>query len=95
MPQGTLSIAARSHFVARLAALVPSPWVNLTRHRGVFAPTSRLRGQITPAGRGKGGRPSTEPTEDQEHEPARPRQSMTWAQRLRGGVFNTPEGGLS
>ena len=28
-------------FVARLAALVPKPRVNLTRFHGVFAPTSR------------------------------------------------------
>jgi hypothetical protein len=74
-------------FMARLAALVPRPRVNLTRYHGVFAPSSRLRGQITPARRGKGGRPGTEPTEDHEHEPARQPQSMTWAQRLRR-VFN-------
>ncbi|MFK7957594.1 MAG: transposase, partial [Lysobacterales bacterium] len=32
MPQGTFSIAVRSHLVARLAALVPRPRVNLTRY---------------------------------------------------------------
>ncbi len=30
-------------FLARLAALVPSPGVNLTRYHGVFAPNHRLR----------------------------------------------------
>ena len=29
-------------FIARLAALVPKPRVNLTRYHGVFAPNSRL-----------------------------------------------------
>jgi hypothetical protein len=33
-------------FLARLAALVPSPGVNLTRYHGVFTPNHRLRGQI-------------------------------------------------
>ena len=42
-------------FIARLAALVPRPRVNLTRFHGVFAPNSRWRAQITPAGRGKHG----------------------------------------
>jgi hypothetical protein len=68
-------------FMARLAALVPRPRVNLTRYHGVFAPASPLRGQITPARRGKGGRrkPATEADEG----PVHPRRSMTWAQRLR------------
>lgn len=67
--------------MARLAALVPRPRVKLTRYYSVFAPPSWLRGQINPARRGKGGCPGTEPTAD--HEPARPRQSMAGAQRLR------------
>jgi len=41
-------------FLARLAALVPKLRVNLTRCHGVFAPNSKLRAMITPAGRGKG-----------------------------------------
>ena len=40
-------------FMARLAALVPTPRVNLTRYHGVFAPNHRLREQITPARRGR------------------------------------------
>ena len=36
-------------FIARLAALVPKPRVNLTRFHGVFAPDSRYRA-FTPSG---------------------------------------------
>ena len=41
-------------FIARLAALVPKPRVNLTRYHGVLAPNHRWRGMVTPAKRGKG-----------------------------------------
>ncbi len=63
-------------FIARLAALVPRPRVNLTRFHGVFAPNSRWRARITPARRGK---PSAtaHTTEPQK------RHAMTWAQRLK------------
>jgi hypothetical protein len=40
-------------FIARLAALVPKPRVNLTRFHGVFAPNSAHRAQVTPTKRGK------------------------------------------
>ncbi len=36
-------------FIARLAALVPRPRVNLTRFHGVFAPNSKHRVLVTPA----------------------------------------------
>ena len=36
-------------FIARLAALVPKPRVNLTRFHGVFAPNSQYRAAVTPA----------------------------------------------
>lgn len=39
-------------FVARLAALVPKPRVNLTRYQGMLAPNLRRRGEVTPAKRG-------------------------------------------
>ena len=42
-------------FIARLAALVPKPRVNLTRFHGVFAPNSKHRARVTPAKRGRGG----------------------------------------
>ena len=41
-------------FIARLAALVPKPRVNLTRFHGVFAPNSKHRARVTPAKRGRG-----------------------------------------
>ena len=69
-------------FIARLAALVPKPRVNLIRFHGVFAPNSRYRGQVTKAKRGRGGRRAT--TADMEEPtPAERRASMTWAQRLK------------
>jgi len=36
-------------FIARLAALVPRPRVNLTHYHGVFAPSSPVRRAIIPA----------------------------------------------
>ncbi len=69
-------------FIARLAALVPKPRVNLTRYNGVFAPNSRYRARVTPAKRGKGTkRPSTGDSDEQT--PAARRASMNWAQRLK------------
>ena len=69
-------------FIARLAALVPKPRVNLTRFHGVFAPNSKYRARVTPAKRGRGGQPAT--TADlQERTPAERRAAMTWAQRLK------------
>lgn len=42
-------------FIARLAALVPKPRVNLTCFNGVFAPNGKHRALVsTPAKRGKG-----------------------------------------
>jgi hypothetical protein len=73
-------------FIARLAALVPKPRVNLTRFHGVFAPNSKHRAWVTPAKRGKGN--NTKATDDaQDQTSAERRASMTWAQRLKR-VFN-------
>lgn len=63
-------------FLARLAALVPTPRVHLTRYHGVFAPHSRWRSQITPAGRGS--RPVTDT-----RAPAERHRAPCWAQRLK------------
>jgi hypothetical protein len=63
-------------FIARLAALVPKPRVNLTRFHGVFAPNSKLRSQVTLSGRGK--RPSQAP-----QTPTERHRAMRWAQRLK------------
>lgn len=71
-------------FIARLAALVPKPRVNLTRFHGVFAPNSKQRALITPAKRGKGNKAQES---DEPQTPAERRASMTWAQRLKR-VFN-------
>ncbi len=69
-------------FMARLAALVPRPRVNLTRYHGVFAPNSPWRGAITPGRRGRGVRPGVS-DEEQEKTPAERRAAMTWSQRLK------------
>ena len=71
-------------FVARLAALVPKPRVNLTRYHGVLAPNHHWRADITPAGRGKGIRRRRH---DEENSPIELHAAMTWAQRLKR-VFN-------
>jgi hypothetical protein len=70
-------------FIAKLAALVPKPRVNLTRFHGVFAPNSKYRVDVTPAKRGKGSKPheSDDKTAQQRHK------AMSWAQRLKR-VFN-------
>ena len=73
-------------FIARLAALVPKPRVNLTRFHGVFAPNSKHRAAVTPAKRGKGNKPKVS-DEGQEQTSAERRASMSWAQRLKR-VFN-------
>mgnify|MGYP003572491105 FL=1 len=69
-------------FIARLAALVPKPRVNLTRYHGVFAPNSRDRAAVTPGKRGKGAKPAGL-EEEQEKTPAQRRAAMTWSQRLK------------
>lgn len=45
-------------FMAKLAALLPKPRVNLTRFHGVCAPNSKHRALVTPAKRGKGNKHS-------------------------------------
>jgi len=75
-------------FIARLAALVPKPRVNLTRFHGVFAPNSKHRALVTPAGRGKGGTRAQQASDNAaERTPAERHAAMTWAQRLKR-VFN-------
>ena len=69
-------------FIARLAALVPKPRINLTRFHGVFAPNSNHRARVTPAKRGKGAKPKVS-DEGQEKTPAERRAAMIWAQRLK------------
>jgi hypothetical protein len=71
-------------FIARLAALVPKPRVNLTRYHGVLAPNHRWRGLVTPAKRGKGVKPLAN---TEVRSSAECHATMTWAQRLKR-VFN-------
>ncbi len=65
-------------FIARLAALVPKPQVNLTRYHGVLAPNHRWRGLVTPAKRGKG---VQQISNTEVHSPIERHAAMTWAQR--------------
>jgi hypothetical protein len=58
-------------FMARLAALVPRPRLNLTRFHGVFAPNSKHRQRIVPH------RPTGRVDSD------KPLAPMSWAQRLK------------
>ena len=67
--------------MARLAALVPQPRMHLTRHHGVFAPHSRLRAAVTPAGRGAKARPSS--TVERGSPPMPRHVAMSWARRLK------------
>jgi hypothetical protein len=64
-------------FIARLAALVPKPRVNLTRFHGVFAPNSGLRAQVTPGRSARHCRGKAIETASERHV------AMTWAQRLK------------
>jgi hypothetical protein len=64
-------------FLSRLAALVPSPGVNLTRYHGVFAANHRLRAQIVPGKRGRGGSDEGQGSAVPKHA------AMSWAQRLK------------
>ena len=66
-------------FIAKLAALVPKPRVNLTRFHGVFAPNSKYRVDVTPGKRGKG----RARKENEDKTPEQRHQAMTWAQRLK------------
>ena len=75
-------------FMAKLAALVPKPRVNLTRFHGVFAPNSKHRVQVTPAKRGKKPDPPEATNIDwHDKSPAERHRAMTWMQRLKR-VFN-------
>jgi hypothetical protein len=69
-------------FIAKLAALVPKPRVNLTRFHGVFAPNSKHRSRVTPGKRGKG-KTFKATGDSQGGTPEERKASMTWAQRLK------------
>jgi hypothetical protein len=69
--------------MARLAALVPTPRMHLTRYHGVFAPHSQYRAAVTPAQRGRGA--ATPPVSGADQaKPSPPRHvAMSWARRLK------------
>lgn len=69
-------------FIARLAALVPKPRVNLTRFHGVFAPNSKHRIHVTPAKRGKGRKAQSDKAW-KDKTPIERHAAMTWMQRLK------------
>jgi len=78
---GTTQVAFHPvDFMARLAALVPKPRVNLTRYHGVLAPNHRWRGWVTPARRGKGLKTIGNA---EAKSPAERHAAMTWAQTLK------------
>jgi len=68
-------------FIARLAALVPRPRLNLTRFHGVLAPNFKHRSRIVPR------RPLSAVNHD------KPVAPMSWMQRLKR-VFAMPQGTL-
>ena len=70
-------------FLARLAALVPRPRVNLTRFHGVFAPNSPLRARITSARRGPGATEGSSADRDEATTLPTPLASSRWARRLK------------
>jgi hypothetical protein len=93
---GTTHILFSPHdFIARLAALIPRPRINLTRYHGVFAPSSPMRRAIVPtSARARQRRKSKDPATAQatrEQQPAAtptdsadpPTAPLTWAQRLK------------
>ena len=77
---GTTQVAFEPvDFMARLAALVPKPRVNLTRFHGVLAPNHRWRGLVISAKRGKGVKRMSN---GDVRSPAEWHVAMNWAQRL-------------
>jgi hypothetical protein len=62
-------------FIAKPAALVPKPRVNLTRFHGVFAPSILHQVWVTPAKRGKGSRKVA--TDQEEKTPAQRHVAMS------------------
>ena len=72
--------------MAKLAALIPKPKVNLTDFHGVFAPNSQYRKIITSEGKAKKSKSSIVTTKGTETEKEK-RKTMTWVKRLKR-IFN-------
>ena len=75
-------------FIARLAALVPKPRVNLTRFHGVFAPNSKYRARVTPAKRGRGGQ-QARPADPEEPTAAERRAAMSLKRNASSGCLGS------
>ena len=73
-------------FMAKLAALIPKPKVNLTRFHGVFAPNSKYRKVITNEGKAKKSKLNKIKLKSNQTEKDK-RKTMSWSQRLKR-VFN-------
>ena len=73
--------------MAQLAALVPTPRVNLTRFHGVFAPNSSYRRLIIPKQVEKLPAKGADKGHTQNENESERRSKMTWSQRLKR-VFN-------
>ena len=71
--------------MAKLAALVPPPRLNLVRFFGVFAPNASVGAEVTASKRGKNS-PKLDESLKHADKPYHAR-SMSWAQRLKR-VFN-------
>ena len=69
--------------MARLVALVPPPRMHLTRYHGVFAPHSRLRAAVTPAGRGIGAQKAPARSSEPGQSASSRHVAMDWARRLK------------
>ena len=70
-------------FVARMAALVPNPRVNLTRFHGVFAPNSPYRRLVIPKRIEKVSDSDTSDDKGHSQDECERRAKMTWAKRLK------------
>ena len=75
-------------FIARLAALVPKPRVNLTRFHGVFAPNSKYRARVIPARRGRGGQ-HARTADPEESTPAERRAAMSLKRNASSGCLGS------
>ena len=69
--------------MARLAALVPTPRMHLTRYHGVLAPHSQYRTALTPAHRGRGAPPPLVSGADPAKRSPPRHVAMSWARRLK------------
>jgi hypothetical protein len=92
---GTTAVElAPQAFMARLAAIIPTPRLHIVRYHGVLAPRSRVRAQIVPGPRADAGEPAADgdgpcaPTAPPAHDTVKPapagkRRYLPWAELLK------------